>query len=132
MRSTTRRRCYPAVLQEEIVQQVWIEHINQAQDEENWISDLKAYLIGDIAMLNAREAKRCSLIAPDYEVDQDGLSFSCPRAAAKSKDRGESVRLVIPELLQRDVVHHYHTRLDGGHQGVGRTYQRIRINFHWR
>ena len=46
--------------------------------------------------------------------------------------RVELVCLVIPELLQQDFLHHYHTSLDGGQQGVSRTYQRIRYNFHWR
>ena len=53
-RSTTQRRYSPTVLQEEIVQQIRIERTNQAQDEESWISDLKTYLIGDIAIMNAR------------------------------------------------------------------------------
>ncbi|OWY96797.1 LOW QUALITY PROTEIN: reverse transcriptase [Phytophthora megakarya] len=42
------------------------------------------------------------------------------------------MRLVVPETLQSDVLHHYHTTLERGHQGVGRTYQRIRDHFHWR
>ena len=29
-------------------------------------------------------------------------------------------------------VHHYHAILEGGHQGIGRTYQRVRARFHWR
>ena len=62
-------------------------------------------------MLNAREAMIGALIAPEYEVDQSGLFFFCPRAAARSEYRGESVSLEIPELLQRDVLHHYHTTL---------------------
>ena len=40
--------------------------------------------------------------------------------------------MVIPELLQRDFLHHYHKSVEGGHQGIGRTYQRIKANFHWR
>ncbi|OWZ09794.1 reverse transcriptase [Phytophthora megakarya] len=39
---------------------------------------------------------------------------------------------IVPETLQSDVLHHYHTTLEGGHQGGGRTYQRIRDHFHWR
>ena len=121
----------PTVLQEEIVQQVRIKRIkNQAQYEERWISVSKTYLIGDIATLNAREAKICAPIAPDYEVDQSGPVFFSRRAAEKNEDRGELARLVIPELLQQDDLHHYHTSLEGGHQGVDRTYQRIRANFH--
>ena len=83
-RSTTQRRYSPTVLQEEIVQQIRIERTNQAQDEESWISDLKTYLIENIDRLNAREAKICALIVPDYEVDQSELSFFCPGAAARS------------------------------------------------
>ena len=71
-------------------------------------------------------------MAPDYEVDQDELLFFCPRSATKSEDRVEMVRLVIPELLQQDFLHHYHTSLEGGHQCIGRTYQQIRAKFHWR
>ena len=65
-------------------------------------------------------------------MDQSGLLLYCPESAAKSEGRAELARLVIPELLQQDFLHHYHTSLEGGHQGIGRTYQRIKTNFHWR
>ena len=42
------------------------------------------------------------------------------------------MRLVIPETLQQDLLHHYHASLEGGHQGIGRAYQKIRSRFHWR
>ncbi|OWY93122.1 hypothetical protein PHMEG_00037600 [Phytophthora megakarya] len=42
------------------------------------------------------------------------------------------MRLVIPEALQLYILYHYHTNLQGGHQGIGRTYDRIRDHFHWR
>ncbi|POM68912.1 Reverse transcriptase [Phytophthora palmivora] len=29
-------------------------------------------------------------------------------------------------------MHHYHSSLEGGHQGIGRTYHKIRAHFHWR
>ena len=82
------------------MQQVRIDRIKQAQDEEGWISDLKIYLVGDVARLKAEEAKSCAMIAPDYEVDQSGLLFYCPRSVEKSGDRMELARLVVPELLQ--------------------------------
>ena len=65
-RTAQRRRCQPRILQDEVVQQIWIGRIKQAQDEENWISNLKIYLVGDVAKLSAAEAKVCTLIAPDY------------------------------------------------------------------
>ena len=131
-RSARRRRQQPEVLQEEIVQQMRIERIKQAQEEESWIANLKEYIVGDLTHINAEDAKLCARIAPDYEVDENGLLFFSPRSAKESDDRMEMVRLVVPELLQEDFMHHYHTSLEGGHQGIGRTYQRIRSNFHWR
>ena len=72
--------------------------------------------------MSGTEAKVCAMIAPEYEVDQNGLFFFCPRSATESKDRTELARLVVPEQLQQDFLHHYHTSLEGGHQGIGRTY----------
>ena len=43
----------------------------------------------------------------------------------------ELIRLVVPELLQQDFLHHYHTSLEGGHQEIGRTYQQVRSEFYW-
>ena len=84
-------------LREEVVQQIRIGRIKQAQDEENWIYNLKIYLVGDVAKLSAAEAKVCNLIAPDYEVDQSGLLFFCPRSVTEAEDRTELARLVVPE-----------------------------------
>ncbi|OWY92998.1 reverse transcriptase, partial [Phytophthora megakarya] len=71
-------------------------------------------------------------IAADYEVDEQDLLFYCPPTSRSGDDRDRMMRLVVPETLQSDVLHHYHATLEGGHQGVGRTYQRIRDHFHWR
>ncbi|GMF23837.1 unnamed protein product [Phytophthora fragariaefolia] len=108
------------------------ERIAQAHNEEKWIADLKTYLRGDLADLVAEEAKVCSKIATDYEVDDDELLLYCPTTAPSSGDRDLIARLVVPETLHQDFLHHYHTSLKGGHQGIERTYQRIRPYFQWR
>ena len=74
--------------------------------------------------------KTTALITPDYEVDQDGLLFFCPRSTP-ADDRTGMMRLVIPEQLQRDFLHHFHTSVEGGRQEIDRTYQRIRTSFQW-
>ncbi|OWZ00441.1 reverse transcriptase, partial [Phytophthora megakarya] len=130
-RSAVDRTPPPAVMDESIVQRIRSQRIKQAQDEEKWIADLKAYLIGDLKGLSKEDAKACSKIAATYEVDEDGLLFYCPRTLTRDEDRDDVVRLVVPESLQQDFLHHYHTSLEGGHQGVGRTYRRIRTRFHW-
>ena len=63
--------------------------------------------------------EECDWIAPDYEFDQDELLFFCTRSSTKSEYRVELGRLVIPEMLLQDSLHHYHTSLEGGHQGIG-------------
>ena len=131
-RSPRRKRQQPDILQEEVVQQMRVDRIRQAQGEECWIENLKTYLVGDVKELSCDEAKSCARIAKDYEVDENNLLFFCPTSSVKSEDRDEIARLVVPENLQEDFLHHYHASLEGGHQGIGRTYQRIKSHFHWR
>ncbi|KAE8904900.1 hypothetical protein PF003_g10849 [Phytophthora fragariae] len=127
-----RRRLNPEALQETLVQRLRMERIGRAQNEEKSIVDLKKYLLGDVQDLTSAEAKSCAKIAEDYEVDEAGLLFYCPPSKQTNEDRDLMTRLVIPETLQRDFLHHYHVSLEGGHKGIGRTYQRLRAHFHWR
>ena len=82
-RDGVRRRLSPQIVQKEIVQQLRIMRIQQAQDEESWIPNLKIYLTGDVPTITSADAKLCALIAPDYEFDQDGLLLFCTRLATK-------------------------------------------------
>ncbi|GMF30453.1 unnamed protein product [Phytophthora fragariaefolia] len=113
-RSAWRRRLQPETLHETVVRQMRSERIVQAQNKEKWIADLKAYLQGNLADLTAEEVKACSRIADDYEVDDDGLLLYCPITAQSCGDREMIARLVGPETLHRDFLHHYHTSLEGG------------------
>ncbi|ETM47957.1 hypothetical protein L914_07453 [Phytophthora nicotianae] len=136
MAATTRSRTRPKnsteALQLDVVQRIRTDRILRAQNEEKWIANLKAYLSGDLEDLDAGEARACSKIADDYDIDDSGLLLYCPRAGRDDSDRDRLAKLVVPEDLHQDVLHHYHTSLEGGHQGVGRTYQRVRAHFHWR
>ncbi|POM80706.1 LOW QUALITY PROTEIN: Reverse transcriptase [Phytophthora palmivora] len=125
------KKCRPQMLQEEIVQRMRIERISRAQDEEKWIADLKAYLRGDVQDLTSTEAKSCSKIADRYETDESGLLFYFLPTKQSDEDRDLMAKLVVSETLQNDLMHHYHTSLEGGHQGIGRTYHKIRAHFHW-
>ncbi|POM58113.1 Reverse transcriptase [Phytophthora palmivora] len=127
----SRKKCRPQALQEEIVQRMRMERISRAQDEEKWIVDLKAYLRGDVQDLTSTEAKSCSKIADRYETDESGLLFYFPPTKQSDEDRDLVAKLVVPETLQNDLMLHYHSSLEGGHQGIGRTYHKIRAHFHW-
>jgi ribonuclease HI len=130
--ASRRRRVRPETLQESVVQRVRIRRVLQAQDEEQWIVHLKAYLQGDVTSLSAEEAKSCAKIAAEYDLDESGLLLYCSTGTKLDVDRDSIVRVVVPETLQQDFLHHYHASLEGGHQGIGRTFARIRKHFHWR
>ncbi|POM62539.1 LOW QUALITY PROTEIN: reverse transcriptase [Phytophthora palmivora] len=122
----------PQSLREEVVRDLRIDRIRQAQDEEARISGLKKYLNGDPHDMAQQDAKSYANRAADYEVDHHDLPFNCPSAKPTDADRDKLMRLAIPETLYLDILHHYQVSLEGGHPGIGRTYQRIRDHFHWR
>ncbi|KAE8995264.1 hypothetical protein PR002_g19672 [Phytophthora rubi] len=130
-RTTTRRGRPPEVQEELVVQRLRLDRIRVAQDEEVWIVNLKKYLRGDVGDLSRREVKNCQKLAPQYEEGESGLLYYQSRNDDSAEGRDEMMKLVIPETLREDVLHHYHASLEGGHQGIGRTYQRVRRHFHW-
>ena len=67
-------------------------------------------------MITSADAKSCALIAPDYEFGHDELLLFCPRPATNFEYTAALVRLLIPKLLQKNSLHHYHTSLEGCHQ----------------
>ncbi|OWY95471.1 reverse transcriptase [Phytophthora megakarya] len=83
-------------MEEVLIREIRVERIKQAQEEEVWIAGMKKYLSGSIAELTQAEGRSYGKIAADDEVDEQ-----------------------VPETLQPDVLHHYHTTLEGGHQEVG-------------
>ncbi|OWY95565.1 reverse transcriptase [Phytophthora megakarya] len=132
VRSGVRIGSDPDLLREKVVRELRIERIWQAQDEESWILGLKKYLVGEIRDLTQEDATLFGSIAMNYEVDQSDLPFYCPTTKEAAADRDKLMRLLIPETLQQDILHHYHTSLQGGHQEIGRAYDRIRDRIYWR
>ncbi|OWZ09978.1 LOW QUALITY PROTEIN: reverse transcriptase [Phytophthora megakarya] len=100
-------------MEESIIQRILYQRNRQSQDEEKWIVDLKKYLDGEVNALTAGEAKACSKIAANYEVDENGLLFFCPKTLQRDEDHDVVVRMVVPDSLQRDFLHHYHAGLEG-------------------
>ena len=99
-RSAARIRQDPKVLQDKVVQRIWIKRIKQAQEEEVWIHLRKTYMIGDLTKLSAAKKNTSAIIAPDYEVDEDGLMFFCPRSTP-TDDLTGLMRLVVPDCCRK-------------------------------
>ena len=113
---------------------VRLERIRIAQDEEKWIADLKKFLGGQLTTLTREESKACAKIADNFQVGADGLLYYLGKreGSEATEDRGMLLRLVVPETLQRDFLHHYHCSVEGAHQGVSRTFAKIKRFFYWR
>ncbi|OWZ06398.1 LOW QUALITY PROTEIN: reverse transcriptase [Phytophthora megakarya] len=128
----SRVRSPAGVMQEDLIREMRVDRIKRDQEEEVWIAGMKKYLSGSIAAPHSSRSRSYDKIAADYEADEQDLFFYCPSAPRSGDDRDRLLRLVVPETLQSDVLLHYRTTLEGGHQEVGRTYQQIRDHFYWR
>lgn len=115
------------------IQGIRAERIGRAQNEEKWIADLKMFLKGDLGSITDKDAAACRKIADQYEIDSGGLLYFVGQHYRKDPDGDiTQFRLVVPTTLQREILHFYHTSVSGGHQGISRTYARIKTHFHWR
>ncbi|KAE9047062.1 hypothetical protein PR001_g4353 [Phytophthora rubi] len=73
-----------------------------------WIADLKTHLKEDVGGLTTREAKTRAKIADDYELDDNDLLLYCPWNNWGDEDRDSIAKMVVPETLQQNFIHHYH------------------------
>ncbi|KAE9292362.1 hypothetical protein PR003_g24777, partial [Phytophthora rubi] len=87
--ATRPRRKVPnqEVLQEDAVRQLRVDRIRQGQNEEKWIANLKHYLRGQVADLDREEARACSNLADDFEMDEQDLLYYCPPPRTESGQR---------------------------------------------
>ncbi|OWY93578.1 reverse transcriptase, partial [Phytophthora megakarya] len=62
-----RARSPAGVMQEDLIREIRLDRIKQAQEEEVWIAGMKKYLSGSISNLTQAEARSYGKIAADYE-----------------------------------------------------------------
>ena len=110
------------VIQEDLVQRLRVDRIREAQEEEGWMRDLKAYLEGKWGDLSVESVRTCGKMSEDYDISEEGLLVYCPSRNIEEDDRGLTARLVISEKLQADFLNHYHTSLEGGRSPGDRTH----------
>ncbi|OWY95560.1 reverse transcriptase, partial [Phytophthora megakarya] len=89
------------IMQEDLVREMRVDRIRQAQEEEGWITGMNKYLGGSIADFTQAEARSYGKIAADYDVDEHDLLVSCPPTPRSGDDRDRLLRLVVPEMLDQ-------------------------------
>ncbi|OWZ09952.1 LOW QUALITY PROTEIN: reverse transcriptase [Phytophthora megakarya] len=91
-----RARPPAGVMKEGLIREIRIDRIKQAQEEEVWIAGMKRYLSGSIADLTQAEARSYGKIATDYEVDEQDLRFTTPRAESPKRCNRTSYITITP------------------------------------
>ncbi|DAZ99418.1 TPA: hypothetical protein N0F65_004051 [Lagenidium giganteum] len=118
----------------DLVEERW-RRIRVAQDEELWICTMKRFLRGDFEDLTEEQLRDCKKTSDSFLIDQrDCLNYIGAERRGQSEDSADSlqIRVVVPTTLQQDLLHHYHATLESGHQGIVRTFARLRQHFYWR
>ncbi|OWZ01609.1 LOW QUALITY PROTEIN: reverse transcriptase [Phytophthora megakarya] len=80
---------------------------------------------GDLLNYTRKEVKK---IAKD---SRDALYRLAAPTPESPRDKRSELRLVVPEALRPDILHHAHEDFQSGHQGITRTYERLRSELFW-
>ncbi|POM71294.1 Reverse transcriptase, partial [Phytophthora palmivora] len=116
-----------------VVQAERRRRIDKAQDEELRWADLKAYLRGELSQLSFRRARNAGKVADDFVLSEDGLFYRHNRSRRRGGDDEPSLnlRLVVPATMVNEVLQNCHNSVEGGHQGIVRTYHRVKSDYYW-
>ncbi|GMF52143.1 unnamed protein product [Phytophthora fragariaefolia] len=107
-----------------VVQAECRQRISKAQDEEFRWADLKAYLKGEFTQLSHRRVHNAGKVADEFVLSEDGLLYR-QNKVRRPEELGEldlTLRLVVPTTLIDEVLQNCHNAIEGGHQGIVRTY----------
>lgn len=105
-------------------------NLAQLQREDVWLNHLYEYIVNDKLPSEPELAKAVSAQRDLYVLENDVLHriFS----VESSHRRHETRKLVaIPRSHISTVLTSMHCNVEGSHLGIDRTYEKIRLHFHW-
>ncbi|GMF17037.1 unnamed protein product [Phytophthora fragariaefolia] len=95
-----------------VVQAERRQRISKAQDEELRWADVKAYLKGEFTQLSHAE-------------------LTTRGRPGKLGELGVTLRLVVPKTMIDEVLQNCHNSIEGGPQGLVRTYHCVKADYYW-
>jgi len=96
------------------------------------LKQIKSYLKGDLTQFSRAQVKKIAKYADQYVLDSNEvLYFLCRPTRNRPRNKESELRLVVPTDLRADILHYAHEDFQGGHQGITRTYERLRSEFFW-
>ncbi|OWZ11554.1 reverse transcriptase [Phytophthora megakarya] len=97
------------------------------QDENPELKSLKNYLRGDLVNYTRWEVKKIAKVSDRYVLNSRGVLYRLDTPTPeRPRDKRSELHLVVPEALRPDILHHAHEDFQSGHQGITRTYERLR------
>ncbi|KAE9082372.1 hypothetical protein PF010_g21612 [Phytophthora fragariae] len=116
-----------------------VEHITERwrrifaqQQAEPWTKRLRDFLKGDLEELSPAEAEDVAKLANQFVLDSRGALYYLSRPTpGRPWDAAENLRLVVPAGLREDLLYLCHEDFQGGHQGITRTFERLRREYYW-
>ncbi|GMF43567.1 unnamed protein product [Phytophthora fragariaefolia] len=107
--------------------------VGRAQDEELRWANLKLVIKGESSSLGYKAAREAWKMADRFVLGDDGLLYFLGENRRWGKDRmNETIlRLVVPTTMVQEVLQSCHDSLEGGHQGIVRTFHRVKADYYW-
>ncbi|OWY90249.1 hypothetical protein PHMEG_00041714 [Phytophthora megakarya] len=80
-----------------------------------------------------KEAREAWKWADNFVLSSDNVLYytSVSRIKVDENKPEMSLRLVVPTTMIQEVLHNCHDSIEGGHQGVVRSYQRVKHDYYW-
>ncbi|GMF49031.1 unnamed protein product [Phytophthora fragariaefolia] len=115
------------------VQEEWRRRVDRVQGEELRWANLKSVLKGESMSLGYKAAGEAWKMADRFVLSDDGLPYLLGEDCRWGKDRvNETVlRLVVSTTMVQEVLQSCRDSLEGGHQGIVRTFHRVKAGYYW-
>ncbi|OWZ24539.1 hypothetical protein PHMEG_000430 [Phytophthora megakarya] len=115
------------------VQEERRRRITQTQDEELRWSKPKDILRGETTAMIYKEAREAWKWADNFVLSSDKVLYYTGLSRRKVDENSPemSLRLVVPTTMIQEVLHNCHDSIEGGHQCVVRSYQRVKHDYYW-
>ncbi|KAJ8577961.1 hypothetical protein ON010_g1245 [Phytophthora cinnamomi] len=91
------------------------------------------YLRGGMASLSLTQATNASKLADRFVLDEEDVLHYVGKGR-KLDETGATeaqLRLVVPTTMIAEVLHSCHDSIEGGHQGIARTFHRVKNDYYW-
>ncbi|OWZ05483.1 reverse transcriptase, partial [Phytophthora megakarya] len=107
--------------------------IATAQYEEWRWANLKTVLHGEESTLTYRAARDAWKMSDHFVLCEGNVLYNVGTRPLRSDQQQEDamLRQVVPSTMIPEVLQNCHDSLERGHQGVARTFYRVKLDYYW-